>query len=538
MVVSLNDEKYNLFFLFVCILAYWAIGRVLYPIGQGEFAHLTQIGVTTLIAFAGVGATYERATAPIKVIVRTAIVISAAYVISSHTPVPASLIELNTLAALELNYLWIPALVFGVGGLFRPSLGILPLQMLWWHKARVSEFAGVHITAADYVTIVDTGSFLVCGYLLYVFGRWLLDRPARPMAPRSVEALYAPANENTPHPLNVLALLGVAFHFGNYFYAAIGKAGFGPHPLFWVFENQTPLLTLSGWVSGVLPLSFDPVIVAAVFTGFSMVYVATNLVTFATQFVAFLAFIRVSFVVWLGIFYDIFHLVVFFTTGIFFWKFILLNLSISFGLSRIRNLHLSLRMIFFYIAAVSASPFIFHTVIFAWLDTRSMNHAYFEAVSRDGKVLRVPTNYFLSWSITAAQHRLIWPEAGGFPTETWATTQDAAIMKRGLRCEPPQSYPGLEKANFFMPQEAISEIVRRHHILIMSLVDEDGLYNYDLYPHHLWSMPWEYRDFKLLDKRTIERYRYINESVCLYSEEGRPRSVRKRRVSFDIPITQ
>ena len=111
-------------------------------------------------------------------------------------------------------------------------------------------------------------------------------------------------------------------------------------------------------------------------------------------------------------------------------------------------------------------------------------------------------------------------------------------MTRGLRCEPPDSYPGLGKAHFFMSQEAISDVIRKHHILIMSLVDQDGRYDYDLYPHHLWSMPWEYRDFKLLDKRTIERYRYVNEAVCLYTEEGLPRSERKRRVSFDIPITR
>jgi hypothetical protein len=49
----------------------------------------------------------------------------------------------------------------------------------------------------------------------------------------------------------------------------------------------------------------------------------------------------------------------------------------------------------------------------------------------------------------------------------------------------------------------------------MSHLDSDGRINYDLYPHHHFTNPWYYQDFKALDKRTIVVCKYVLESACL-----------------------
>ena len=65
----------------------------------------------------------------------------------------------------------------------------------------------------------------------------------------------------------------------------------------------------------------------------------------------------------------------------------------------------------------------------------------------------------------------------------------------------------------------VAKYIRQHHSYVLSRVDEDGRFSYDLYPHHIWSNPLEYNDFSELDKRRITAYVFVSELVCLGDED-------------------
>jgi hypothetical protein len=67
-------------------------------------------------------------------------------------------------------------------------------------------------------------------------------------------------------------------------------------------------------------------------------------------------------------------------------------------------------------------------------------------------------------------------------------------------------------------------------------VDENGYVDYDLFPHHIFSMPWHFEDFKQLDKRRIVSFRYENQAVCIGYEDGNLTKQKKYGATFDIPL--
>lgn len=55
---------------------------------------------------------------------------------------------------------------------------------------------------------------------------------------------------------------------------------------------------------------------------------------------------------------------------------------------------------------------------------------------------------------------------------------------------------------------------------MLSLLNSEGTFNYDLYPHHIFSYSLGFPEFDMLDKRTIDHYLYSVQAVCLGFENG------------------
>ena len=51
-------------------------------------------------------------------------------------------------------------------------------------------------------------------------------------------------------------------------------------------------------------------------------------------------------------------------------------------------------------------------------------------------------------------------------------------------------------------------------------IDETGKWNYDFYPHHMWSNVFQFDSFRNLDKRSIVKYVY-RRPVCLNYDNGK-----------------
>ena len=73
---------------------------------------------------------------------------------------------------------------------------------------------------------------------------------------------------------------------------------------------------------------------------------------------------------------------------------------------------------------------------------------------------------------------------------------------------------------YLTERERLTNYLTSHQNYILSIVDEDGYFNFDLYPHHIWSNPFELTDFKELDKRRIVGFDIIFRTICMkYANE-------------------
>jgi hypothetical protein len=493
--------------------------------------------VVAAVVIGGSRISFASTTPSFRILTRSIVAFALFYIVTSHIPIADALVHDKPLTRFELDQLWMIAAGCGVIGFFRPSFGLVPLLYILWQKQQLTYVFAAPIEWMDYFTLVETGSFLILGCLLHALFRKVGmsspaeaddDTPARTKTDRWTGSL---------HPINVLVLFAVALHFGNYFYAGLIKTTLGDSPIDWFLHNRTELLVLAGWDNRVLPVSFRDGLPGLTYEAISNVRVVTNLITISIQLLAVVAIVRIRWAILITLSYDVLHLVIFVTTGIFFWKFILLNLAIVAALTLLATHDIPKKLKYALASAVVGSAFIFHILpSFAWLDTPSMNQVRLYAVTGDGTSYRVPSSYFLGTSVNFAQNRWVWPARGPFPTETWGTTRDNAVAEAARRCDWGGDSEGRLKPSFDLARSRIEEVVRRNHVQILSMADGNGRVDYDLFPHHIFSMPWYFEDFKKLDKRRIVAYRYESEAACLGYDNGRLTKQVKFRSTFDIPL--
>jgi hypothetical protein len=524
------------FFLSV-LLAYVAFSAVVYQRHVVGYNVFPIYGVVAAVALGGLKQSYASTTLSFRILTRSIIAFAVFYIVTSHYPIADTLVHNKPLARFEFGYLWMVAVGCGLLGFFRPSLGLVPLLYISWLKQQLSYVFAAPIDWLDYFTLIETGCFLIIGLLLYALFRKLgALRPVEPdsgVPPRAQSVAWIGAL----HPIDVLVLFAVALHFGNYFYAGLIKATLGDNPLDWTLHNRTELLVLAAWDNLVLPVSFREHFPALTYKLIANVRPVTNFLTITIQLLAVVAIVRIRWAIFITLCYDLLHLVIFATTGIFFWKFILLNLAIVAALTPIAVLDTPAKLKFALASVVLCSVLVFHILpSFAWLDTPSMNRVRLYAIADDGRAYLVPSNYFLATSVNVAQNRWIWPSRGPFPTQTWGTTRNNVIAKAAQDCSWERRDEDLLKPKFGMTRKRIEEVVRRNHFQILSMADGNGRVDYDLFPHHIFSMPWYFEAFKTLDKRRIVSYRYESEADCIGYDNGRLTKQIKFQATFDIPL--
>lgn len=523
------------YFLIGAMAVYAAFTPLLYAPYRSAGWHLVACLLLALITLGGATVRYDLGTRAYRVLLRSIVALCVFYIFTSRMSIAPDLIDSQSVLARELKYGWMVAVACGVIAMFRPSFAIVPLMYIVWHKQQLTQVFGLHIDWMDHFTVIETGAVLTLGYLFFAL---LRVRFASSMFE------YRSAGE-TPgrtgisiHPIDLLVIVAVALHFGNYFYAGMIKLALGlHHPLLWVLDNQTQTLLPAALESGVLPISFSSSLTHFAYEALADVRVLTNFITISTQLLAVVAITRIRWAILITLCYDVLHVMIFILSGIFFWKFIILNLAIVAALSTMQIRVIPRRLKIFFCSTIVLSPLVFQIMpSYAWLDSRSMNSVHIVAVTEDGAEYRVPSNYFLGASVTFAQHRLIWPEYGPLTTQTWGTTRNHDVMLKGLACDWDYADGALPIASWHAPKEQISNFIRRHHRQMLTLVDETGFYDYDLFPHHIFSTPWVFTDFKALDKRRIAKYRYEIKALCVSYEDGTLKKDVMWSNQFDISL--
>lgn len=507
-----NENGIFLSFYLLTISLFYVVKQLLIRLPQqGAPEVLVWVGGTILL-LATVGVRMRELPRLMRVVFIALFALFAVYLAFPRT-LPSDL-GFSMLVGLRIQWgHWLLPVLLLLGFL-RPALGVLALLFAIWERLTLSELYGVLLSQTEYFPVVEFAVFmLISAAALKAIKRFTYFSP-----------LFITASRCTS-TLEKMALCAVAAHMSNYFYSGVKKWGLGDTPLSWAMENQTQYLILAADAMGFLPLQAFPGLPEFLFKAFTDARVFSNLLMFGGQLAAVIAVLNVRWLLWITAFYDLTHILIFLVTGIFFYKWIVLNFAIVAGLIVMRHKVMPFAFKLQLMVIVVAAPLVFWVAKLGWWDSRAYNHERFYAVLKDGSEIEVPTNYWGSLSVNYAQARVTrGKEEGFFPTGTFGLLFGQRNMERANRCdyqfEPERSRRVLQKL-VEAPDSNVINNVRLHHRYVLEHVDDAGHIAYDFYPHHIWSMPWLFNEFNALDKRRIKAYRYVVEATCLGSENGR-----------------
>lgn len=427
-------------------------------------------------------------------------VISAFYIFTSY-PTYIEYISSDYLYhAQYLSYARWLALICAIAALFRPTFIIFPMLFIFQSKHLAYMFTGIPITGTDYLPIIEIGMLL--GISSFVYSLALNNS--------KINLSTTNINYKNIQYFDFVVILCVAIHFGNYFYSGLYKLLLDGGILSWIQTNKTYFLLLNAYSSGNLPISHYQELFKYIYEIYKDNYVLSNLLIVSSQLISLIILFRIRWACALIILYDIIHLIIFLTTGIFFWKWILLNILLVVSLSKMNLKKLPTSIFILSILCILTAKTLFFTAKLAWYDTPALNDAHIIAITDEGKEYRVPSNYFLDTSVTFAQQRVGLPFIGHLPTKTFGTTFNTQIKNNAESC----NFLNSSEIDQPLSLDILRRYIARHHTYVLRHLNSDGLLNYDLYPHHIWSNPKEFTSFQKLDKRKIITYKFIINSVC------------------------
>ena len=201
--------------------------------------------------------------------------------------------------------------------------------------------------------------------------------------------------------------------------------------------------------------------------------------------------------------YTLLHVITFALTGMLFWKWIWLNASLLLALRFIPAIAFPRILQILLLLLVTLG-----NQVFVVSEDGSYKHTggeHREALRRDPqwKDGRRPQQLFPG-GIPAVRPDGICLH-GGAPASRQGLWE---LPIREKRCATPMDAPCNQigypdKAHSVSRQ--LERFVQDHHAYVLQRVGSDGKLFYDVHPHHIWSMPSEFREFYQLDKRDHHR---------------------------------
>lgn len=409
------------------------------------------------------------------------------------------------------DWTWL-LLAFSIGAIWRPSLALLPVMAVQWNKRLIREDMGLGVSSTDYMVAVELGVFFCLVIVVVSIMQGLSALSARVLPAAHEDS----RTELWRETLSASVVIGAAIHLSNYFYSAVAKLTLvNAGPLDWVIANPTYFLTLNAAHFDYLTIFALPFMPDVTNLFLADLTVPLNIAVLLSQLAAPFAVFSRRFMVGITVVFDIMHVAIFALSAIFFWKWILLNLGFVHAFSTMSRAAkpISLALGVYALVVLLAAPHLFQIAKLGWFDSGGVNHAHIQAETSDGRRIEVPNNFFLETSVVFAQQRAGRPFDGFLPTHDWGTTQDLEIMQRFTnRCAPEYRLKPDPDPDAIAH---IGEILLRHHGRMLALEGSGGRLNYDLYPHHIWSSPFAYDDFRALDLKSIRAYILMIEAKCI-----------------------
>ena len=533
----------SLIFLGACIGLFTVFKlAVLVPV-KGDVQVLS-IVLTALIACYGRDLYSSHMPKAMLVIVRTISTLFGVYLLLSFPTFDETLAEygFSAFQMFFIEYGRFIGFACAIAGWFYPAWGLITIVMVLYIKGACEHVFGYVISVTDYKPLIEMYCILVLSAILWLKSSRLKVSSTYIIFKQSAKDALQEDNKSLTI-LEMVTLLGVSAHLANYFYSGLKKILIAENPVHWAWENTTYNLLPNAQALGQLPIGFSEEFSTLVYDALIPMNVFNNYLIHIIQLFAIIAICRIRWALWTTLFYDLTHVVIFIVSGIFFYKWIILNISIVMALETIRNKTVRPLFALFLMSFIIISPAMFFVAKLGWWDTPALNVESIYAITKDGRFVEVPTNFWGSFSVTIAQQRLVWDKEQGYlPTGTYGIIFGIDNVRRAKACDFDKELlnakpDAIEKTFAEERGEKIVAFIQRYHEWAKEMSGDKNNWSYNLYPHHIFSFPWTFADFRALDIDDIVAYRYSIKSYCdLKFKEGRLEKTFIKEGYYDIPI--
>ncbi len=447
------------------------------------------------------------------------------YFVSEPFEIPYAAIEADHPAALFHRYgRWI-GIALGVAAWFRPAALYAGAMVLWFMRDLNGPITGFYFSNLDIRNVAEVLAFVGAGNTLL----------AASMQSASLRAITGVDAHILRRAALLILAIGVGGHFANYFYSAIAKLALDGGIFSWLFDNRLYDGLPGALERGTFPFAKSPAVTQFTYDAMKALNLPLHLFSFAAQFAAIIAVFRRRWVIVLTIVYDVFHVIVYITFGLIFWKWIALNAIVLATLATVPEAWWTRSVKLAAAASVLVGAVFFKTATLAWYDSPGFMSVFFEAELKDGSRVRVPTWFFHSASYQVSQARFYAPPTTGhFNFAIWGSVLRHDDVVAGRECKiPEREGPSPER---YGPVEAVRAYAAAQHDKALAGAGPDGFYRPGPYIHHHMPTPFLKTEFHDVRVRDIKAYHYVVESVCLGLEDGRLK--RELLARTEIPLIE
>lgn len=214
--------------------------------------------------------------------------------------------------------------------------------------------------------------------------------------------------------------------------------------------------------------------------------------------------------------FAMFHLLVFFLSGIFFWKWIVVEIVVMLCLKNNKNLWLSKnrnQILLLYFVFLIASPLYFSFSKLAWFDSGIYNKYEFKVKNDQGEVFALEPSFFAPYDLSFAQNRFDFVNQDKIITSTFGSTIDGNILSLGQK-EEIVEYVNLNGKIKYNPKK-IEELKAFLRTFIVNKQNQKRV-KLPSAPAHIWQGPDRSKEIfnqQLDSVFIIKTFRYINNDL-------------------------
>jgi len=341
-------------------------------------------------------------------------------------------------------------------------------------------------------------------------------------------------------PIEVIFFFLLGLHFANYVWSGLSKIIhlIGPTGA-WMVDDPlyvyTPYMHIYDRISAAVPAGFEQVLYTMV-KDFTPAFLLPSL---AMQVICLIVIFHRKLMAIIPVMLDIFHSFVFLMAGILFYKWMVLNVGISYVFSKEKRKIPSIIKVLFVLICIF--PFMAGTIKLyklAWYDMFQFNTYDTYAVLKDGSKVDVPSNYFLNKSLHFSSIGLMTTFHQRFTgVGAWGGSEHA-MVERTKTCDESLLIPINEEV-VLKQREKFTRFFRQHHKYMLAKYDDNGvLPRFNFYPHHSFSDPYDAEDLRSIDFNDVVAYELAGIQGCLDPDLENPREepniVKEERWRIDV----